>query len=358
MKDDFIVKSTRREAIRPPARPVDTVSRPVAARRPISMDGMKPTAPEAHKSLLSVAPATPLAPITVAPAPVTPTAMPEPAPSKVQRLALTPTPKPESLHTIENRLATELKDSPNKETESKPMPEKPVNNVPKNIKDQKRTKLKNIALTAFGVVLLIVAGFITYEAMVRIKEVNTIDVGATDGSPAQAHSKEDEGKTETEVSADALATYKVSAEYPRALYVNKLNIASRIMPMSINTDGSVQAPINIYDAGWYTGSVKPGETGAAFIDGHASGPTREGLFAYLDTLAVGDTLEVETGNGEKLTFKVTHTETVPLENVDMKQVLKPYGDSEKALNLMTCTGKWLEDKQTYDQRVIVYTELV
>lgn len=232
------------------------------------------------------------------------------------------------------------------------MVQKPIKNDSKNAK---RTKLKNVALTLFGIALLVVAAIITVQAMIRIKEVNTVDVGATSN---QVHNKEGEGKDEAVVTADELSAYKVSAEYPRALYVNKLNIASRIMPMSINTDGSVQAPINIYDAGWYTGSVKPGETGAAFIDGHASGPTREGLFAYLDTLAVGDTLEVEKGNGEKLTFKVTHTETVPLENVNMKQVLKPYGNAEKALNLMTCTGKWLEDKQTYDQRVIVYTELV
>ena len=67
------------------------------------------------------------------------------------------------------------------------------------------------------------------------------------------------------------------------------------MPMPVNGDGSMQAPINIYDAGWYTGGVRPGDKGAAVIDAHASGPTRQGLFAYLDTLKQGDNIIVEKG---------------------------------------------------------------
>ena len=75
-------------------------------------------------------------------------------------------------------------------------------------------------------------------------------------------------------------------------------------------------------------------------------------------MAIGDTIDVEKGDGTKLTYKVVHTETVALEGLDMKKVLLPHGNSLKALNIMTCTGNWLEDKQTFDQRVVVYTELV
>ncbi len=87
----------------------------------------------------------------------------------------------------------------------------------------------------------------------------------------------------------------MAPDLPRVLSIPKLNTKARIMPMPVNGDGSMQAPINIYDAGWYTGGVRPGDKGAAVIDAHASGPTRQGLFAYLDTLKQGDNIIVEKG---------------------------------------------------------------
>ena len=126
--------------------------------------------------------------------------------------------------------------------------------------------------------------------------------------------------------------------------------------MGVNKDGSMQSPINAYDAGWYTGSVRPGQLGAAAIVGHASGPTREGLFAYLDKLKAGDIVEIERGDGTKLTYSVVKTETVALKNVDMNKFLRPVDGEAEGLNLMTCAGSWVESSKTRDQRVIVYTK--
>lgn len=169
-----------------------------------------------------------------------------------------------------------------------------------------------------------------------------------------------EGADKTPLPANSLANYHVAADLPRALYINKINVAARTIPMSVNNDGSVQAPINIFDSGWYTGSVKPGEVGAMFIDGHSSGDTHEGLFGNLDKLAVGDTMQVEKGNGDKLTYKVVHTEVVALKDVDMKKMLLPYGNALRGLNMMTCTGQWVttNGQHTLDKRILVFTEQV
>ncbi len=167
-----------------------------------------------------------------------------------------------------------------------------------------------------------------------------------------------EGEDETEVKPSAVDAYKVAADLPRILTIDRIAVRARILPMSVNNDGAVQAPINIYDSGWYTGSAKPGQKGAAFIDAHASGMTREGLFAYLDKLKKDDTLSVELGSGEVLKYKVVHTEAQKLDAIDMAKVLRPYADVREGLNLMTCTGSWVKDKNTYDSRVIVYTERI
>ena len=172
------------------------------------------------------------------------------------------------------------------------------------------------------------------------------------------HTLEQEGQDESAVAPSAVGSYTVAPDAPRVLTISKLKVNARILPMTLNANSSIQAPLNVYDAGWYTGSSRPGSIGATFIDGHASGPTREGLFAYLDTLVKGDELTVEMGNGDTLKYRVVHVEEVPLEGIDMRKVLLPHGTTQRGLNLMTCTGKWLEDKKTYDQRVVVYTEQI
>lgn len=156
----------------------------------------------------------------------------------------------------------------------------------------------------------------------------------------------------------SLDDYKVAADLPRALYIQKLNIAARIMPMTTTAGDSIQAPINIHDSGWYEKSAKPDQPGAMFIDGHASGATRMGLFAYIDTLKVGDSVVVEKGDGTRLAYEVKKVESVPKDSVDMSSVLSPYDAGTKGLNLMTCTGTWIPSEKTYDHRVVVYTEQV
>lgn len=167
-----------------------------------------------------------------------------------------------------------------------------------------------------------------------------------------------EATDETELPRGTLNDYKVAADMPRFLSIAKINLKARILPMGINSEGAVQAPVNIYDSGWYKGGAKPGTPGASFIDAHASGSTRQGLFAYLDTLKNGDTVSVEQGDGEIFNYKVVQVETVARDAVDMDKALKVYGGASEGLNLMTCTGKWIANEKTYDKRVVVYTERV
>lgn len=226
---------------------------------------------------------------------------------------------------------------------------------------KKRYSLKRVLVTVLMIVIIIIAGYVAITAWMGNSTASTQAEAEVQGNTSSADTAlvgAEEGQDESKITESILTNYTVAPDLPRALYVEKLNIAARVLPMSLNAAGNIQAPLNIYDAGWYTGSVKPGETGAMFIDGHASGPTREGLFAYLDTLKVNDELQIEKGDGSKLTYKVVHVETVPLADVDMKKVLLPYGNASKAMNLMTCTGEWLPREKTYDHRVLVYTEQV
>ncbi len=187
---------------------------------------------------------------------------------------------------------------------------------------------------------------------------------AVNGAPVTARSddsndrRSSEGKDETKVSNDAIARYRVAADLPRVITIEKLGVKARVLQMSVNSDGSMQSPVNIFDAGWYTGSVKPGQLGASIIIGHASGTTLGGIFNKLESLNTGDTISVERGDGKILRYQVIKKQTVKLSDVDMNSFIRPADGVSEGLNLMTCAGEWVKNSQTRDRRVMVFTKRI
>ena len=209
---------------------------------------------------------------------------------------------------------------------------------------------------AAAAIVLAFTGYISLDTWITNNQVREVvaDRQVAGDSTARSMAVLGEGEDEADVTKSAIDSYTVAPDLPRVLTINKIGVEARVLPMSVNSDGSLQAPVNIFDSGWYGASAKPGQSGAGFIDAHASGSTREGLFAYLDTLAAGDSISVERGDGQAFNYEVATTETVPLGEVDMQKALRVHGGATEGLNLMTCTGKWLPEEKTYDQRVIVY----
>ena len=214
-----------------------------------------------------------------------------------------------------------------------------------------------------GLVVVVFSGILAV-AIMNWFEYQADELAKVTSDPASYTRSEDDGKQHDEgrdekpIAENVLDAYTVASEKPRALYVDKLSIAARIMPMGVNADDSMQAPLGIYDAGWYTKSSVPSEDGALVINGHASGPTKYGLFGWLNDLVNGDRVRVETGDGTIYHYEVIHKEDVGRRDIDMKKFLSPYGQNAKGLNLITCAGDWEQDERTFTNRIIVYTKLV
>ena len=72
---------------------------------------------------------------------------------------------------------------------------------------------------------------------------------AVNGAPVTARSddsndrRSSEGKDETKVSDDVIAKYKVAADLPRVITIEKLGVKARVLQMSVNSDGSMQSPV-------------------------------------------------------------------------------------------------------------------
>lgn len=223
---------------------------------------------------------------------------------------------------------------------------------------------RRIIFSLIIILLLASTGYVsfsTWQTNIKAEQIiKTIRLPVTDGVQKKETTDSSQSGTETKVStASALNNYRVSSELPRAIYINKINVAARILPMGVNNDNSMQAPENIYDAGWYTSSAKPGQDGAMLIDGHASeNNTHYGLFGYLADVKNGDEIIIERGDGVKFTYRVAEVKTEPLEGLDMSKMLVPYGSAKQGVNLIACAGEWTRDKSTLDHRLLVFAVLI
>lgn len=209
-----------------------------------------------------------------------------------------------------------------------------------------------VLLFIFGTIVNLHSFFVTRKIQTQAAVVSGAEETAgEDGRPSSAA-----GYSEDQPTTQAVSKYTVAPDMPKILSISSLGVLSRIVRVGSDAKtGEVGTPKNVFDTAWYDGSVKPGEKGAVFIDGHVSGPTRGGIFANLKNIKVGAVVNVTMGNETRYNYKVVATEKFDADKVDMKKVLSPYDPAKQGLNIMTCNGKYLKDAQTYDKRLVVYT---
>ena len=162
--------------------------------------------------------------------------------------------------------------------------------------------------------------------------------------------------TETEV-----YEYVVAPDQPRYLTIERLGIVNaRILVMGVNDKGELDTPRNIFDVGWYESSGKPGEGRTMIIDGHNGGPHVYGVFKALPSLAVGDVIKVERGDGVVFKYRVADNKAIPLSesNSYMTEAAKTPEKGKESVTLITCTGEWSDQQQTYLSRQFTRAVLV
>lgn len=165
---------------------------------------------------------------------------------------------------------------------------------------------------------------------------------------------------ETEPTESEVAEYIVAPDRPRYLMIEKLGIArSRVIPVG-SANGEMGTPNNIFDVGWYTGSGKPGQGKTMIIDGHNGGPHVLGVFKALPSLAAGDIIQVERGDGQLFRYKVVENKEVPLAEADAYMhvaAISPEPGKE-SVTLISCTGEWSQAQGTYLSRQFTRAILV
>ena len=159
-------------------------------------------------------------------------------------------------------------------------------------------------------------------------------------------------------SVSTLASYTVSPTAPRYLIIPKLNVDARILSVGVNASGALETPDNVYDTAWYDQSAGPGQPGAMLIDGHISSWTAHGVFYGLNTLAPGDTIQVQRGDGVTFTYQVVKSQIYNASNVDMSAALSPIEPGNPGLNLISCSGDVIPGTSEFNERIVVFANLV
>jgi LPXTG-site transpeptidase (sortase) family protein len=145
-------------------------------------------------------------------------------------------------------------------------------------------------------------------------------------------------------------------EPPVRLEITSLKVDAIVNQAGLTSSGNMDISENPDEVAWYRLGPKPGEIGSAVIAGHYGWKNSHGsIFNNLHTLTKGDEVSTYDQNGVKQTFIVQAT-----------QIYDPQADATKVftstdkkahLNLVTCEGTWVNNKDSYSNRLVVFTDL-
>jgi LPXTG-site transpeptidase (sortase) family protein len=144
---------------------------------------------------------------------------------------------------------------------------------------------------------------------------------------------------------------------PVRLMVPQLSIDAKIQYVGTTTTGAMGIPSNFSDVAWYKFGTMPGEKGSAVIDGHLdNGLGLPAVFNKLEELKRGDSLYVVTEGEQQIEFIVERLENYEYTQLPLQEIF--HRNDDVWLNLITCSGSWIKDKKTYNQRLVVYTRRI
>jgi sortase (surface protein transpeptidase) len=216
-------------------------------------------------------------------------------------------------------------------------------------KIKRRPHLKNwlIVLGCITVFIVGIAGYVLYVSSQKDDTTSPPKLAKSDITNVK--------KTTTE-----RVSYDVPAHHPRNLIIEKIGIEANIQPMGLLENGALDAPKTAWEVGWYNKSALPGSNrNALLIDGHVNDALDSpGVFYNIGSLTPGDEMKIERGDHQVFSYKVVKVEQLPLEKVDMAGMLHSIIPEKEGLNLITCGGIYDYERQTYQDRILVYGERV
>lgn len=205
-----------------------------------------------------------------------------------------------------------------------------------------------------GMIVSLQAALVNHSATAQVSALSK----KVDSQPAASTGASDAAPSVTPPNPKSVRNYFVAPDLAKYIKIPKLGVSARVLQLGIKNSGELAAPTNVFDTGWYTGSAKPGQAGATLIDGHVSSWTTHGVFYGIKNLSAGDAIQIVKGDNSVLTYRVVKTQVYDADKVDMQAAVTPVTQNKSGLNLITCGGHVKKGTNDFDQRLIVFSELV
>jgi hypothetical protein len=143
---------------------------------------------------------------------------------------------------------------------------------------------------------------------------------------------------------------------PAALIIPAIGVQTRLIRLGRTPSGTLQVPATTSVAGWYTGSPRPGELGAAVIVGHVDSVRGPGVFFRLRRLRPHNLILVRRADHSLAAFRVVSVRLYAKNHFPTAAVYGPAPVAE--LHVVTCGGTFDAATGHYLSNVIVFAVAV
>ncbi|KIS29320.1 peptidase C60 [Arthrobacter sp. SPG23] len=139
---------------------------------------------------------------------------------------------------------------------------------------------------------------------------------------------------------------------PASLTVAGTSIDMTVVPVGVSPDKAMEIPEAFDQAGWYRFGPAPGAAaGTAVIAGHVDTTSERAPFSQLKTLGAGASVQVGRLGAPALNYRVVSVELMAKDSFDGDSLFRRSGPHE--LKVVTCGGRWLQERMDYSDNVIV-----
>ncbi|HVF20827.1 MAG TPA: class F sortase [Mycobacteriales bacterium] len=146
-----------------------------------------------------------------------------------------------------------------------------------------------------------------------------------------------------------------SAGIPARIHIDAISVASPVVPVGLEGDGTLGLP-PAGSAAWYSLGVRPGERGYSVIAAHVDNHRGPDVFYQLRKLKTGDRVVIADIDGGSHTFEVQHVEQQPKQTLPTSTIWEPV--EHPRLALITCGGAFDRSTRSYRDNVVVHAALL
>ncbi|MFD1713896.1 sortase domain-bontaining protein [Amnibacterium flavum] len=139
---------------------------------------------------------------------------------------------------------------------------------------------------------------------------------------------------------------------PAHLRIESIGVDVDLTQLNRRTDGSLEPPTGLMEAGWYTDSAVPGAVGPAVIAGHVDDTEDAGIFSRLHEVAPGTEIVITLSDGTQEVFTADSTADVAKAAFPTDAVYGPTRTPQ--LRLITCNGPYDFNSMHYSNNLVLF----